>query len=84
MVVALLQRELQLDAAEEGRGRVEGETVGARSELLRERCDAPVCIGLARGDHVFAVPELYANPPCGASTLGVEHVGRDRDHGVRS
>ena len=50
MVVALAQLDLELDAAEERRGRVEHEPVGAGLQAGRELLDAPVGVAEATTD----------------------------------
>ena len=59
MVVAGPEHDLDLDAPEERRARVEDEAVGPRAEVVAgEVRDAAVVVGLARGDEVVAAEEL--------------------------
>ena len=82
MVVAFLQRELQLDASEERRRRMEHEAVLAGVEACGQLRDPTIDVRLACADRLAATEELDANAACGSALAGVEDVGRERDaHG---
>jgi hypothetical protein len=82
VVVAFLQRELQLDSSEERRRRMEHEAVLAGVEAGGELRDPPVVVRLAGSDRLAAMEELDADAARGCALAGVEDVGRERDaHG---
>ena len=82
MVVAFLQCELELDAAEERRRWMEDEAVVAGFEAGGELRDATVAVRLAGADRLAAPEELDADAARGRALAGVEDVGRERDaHG---
>src|SRR5438094_474272 len=53
VVMAFAELDLELDAAEEGRRRMEDDPVGARAGV-GELADAPVLVGLAGADELVA------------------------------
>ena len=77
MVVAVGELDLELDAGEERRRRVEHEAVRAGAEVVRE-ASAPVAVGLRGGDGAGAPGQLDRDPDRGAPRRGVQHVGRER------
>ena len=82
MVVAFLQRELELDSSEERRRRMEHEAVLAGVEAHGELRDPTIVVRLAGADRFAAAEELDADAARGRALAGVEDVGRQRDaHG---
>lgn len=74
MVVAVVERHLELDAPEERRGWMEDETVLPGVELRPELGDAAVVVGLTETDEVAAVEELDPDAARRLTAAGVEHV----------
>ena len=60
-MVAVAELELELDAREERRRRMEDEPVRPGRDI-GELPDAPVAVGLARGDELVAPEELDEHP----------------------
>src|SRR4051812_50045207 len=77
-MVPVFELELQLDAAEVGRRRLESEPVPAGLELVGE-AGAPVGVGLGRRDDPFPPPQLDADAASRPTPLRVEDVRRERD-----
>src|SRR5207247_11222950 len=59
VVVALLERDLELDAGEEGRRRTEDDAVAAGLEARGELVDAAVGVGRPGGDVLRLAPQLH-------------------------
>ena len=79
MVVATgLDRNLDLDAAEERRFRVEDEPVGTGCGIV-ELLDPPVVVGLAGRDELIAVEQLDAHAARRDAAAGIENVRRDHE-----
>ena len=75
MRVALAELDLELDPAEEARGRVEDESVDAGLETRQEVGDPPVDVGLALGDELPLTVQLDSDVLRRTAVLGVEHMG---------
>ena len=69
----LPELELQLDAAEERRGRMEDERVRARNQLLRE-AQAPIRVGRPARHRRAVQQQLDVDPLRRLPGGGVEHV----------
>src|SRR5207245_5188239 len=83
VVVAVLERELQLDAPEERRVGREHEPVGAGLDVRGERRDPSVAVGVGGGDAVVAAVELDVHAARRPAALDVEDVSGERDaHGA--
>jgi hypothetical protein len=74
VVVAILELDLEADAPEEGRRRVEEKPVHARREIRREVRNAPVRVRLGTRQQ-FLLPELDADAVRGTAALDVEDMG---------
>lgn len=75
--MAVVERDLELDAAEERRGRVEDDPVDAGLEPLGE-VGAAVGVRRCGRDAGRVMPQLNRNALGGTPGGGVQHVGRDR------
>ncbi len=62
-MVTVSELDLELDAGEEQRRRVEDDQIPARLEILRKRADSTVLIRLRRRDRQIAASELHLNAP---------------------
>ncbi len=85
MVVPALETHDERDLVEEAAGEREHEPVVARLEVVPERADPAVVVGLAVRDQVIALEERDANARPGLAERGVEHVrgdGRVRHGGI--
>ena len=74
MVVAVFERQLKLDSAEERGRRVEDELVRAGIELGAELGDPPVVVRLAGADEIAVAHELHAHTRGRLPGARVEHV----------
>ena len=74
--MAVLELDLELDAAEKRRRRGEDEAVDAGREIVREPGTA-IGVRLRGRDDVAVLPELHRHPDAGLSGAGVEHMGRE-------
>ena len=74
MVVAVSELQLELDAAEERRRRVDDEAVQARLEAVGDLCPA-VGVGAGGRDLLVAAVKLDRNVRGWFSLAGVEDVG---------
>ena len=84
MVVPLAELDLDLDAPEERRARMEDEPVDVGSELLAaEVGDTAVLVRLSHGEQGLALEELDSDPARGLAALGVEDV-RGHAHSTAS
>jgi hypothetical protein len=73
VVVAVLEFDLEADAFEERRIRVEEESVDTRFETRCEIDDAPVCVRFACGDELV-LPNLHAYAPSRPPAFDVENM----------
>ena len=84
MVVAVLELELQLDAAEIGRRRVEDEPVPPCFEPRRELTDAAVSVGAAAGNELRLAEDFDTHALRRRAAARVEDVCRERDRHART
>ena len=77
MEVTVAELDLQLDAGEERRGRVEDEPVGAGLEVVGQ-AGAAVLVGARDSDHSRAAEELYCDVGGRLAGARVEDMGGQR------
>src|SRR5438034_292744 len=78
-MVAVAELELQLDAAEVVRRRMEDEPVPARVEPGRELADPPVAVSAVVRDEICVAEELDSHSAGRCAPAGVENVRRERN-----
>src|ERR1051325_4072157 len=83
-MVALAELDLQLDAREVRRGRMEDDPVTAWIERRRKARDAPVVVSGSLRYALRAAEELDLHPARGCSLAGVEDVRRERGGHART